>query len=77
MIKPLRAVHRRTFIALAFVLPTILVAGLGARHPYPGPNAHADQVPAAAYLVRESSGLWQTNAIQSKFYSKSDRPQDI
>lgn len=77
MIQPLRAVHRRAFIALAFVLPTILLVGLGSRRPHPDRNAHAAQVPASATLVRESSGLWQKNAIQSKFFSKSDRPQDI
>jgi hypothetical protein len=27
--------------------------------------------------VRESSNSWQKHAIQSKFYSKSDRPKDI
>jgi sirohydrochlorin ferrochelatase len=77
MIQPLRAVHRRAFVALALVLPAILLIGLGARRPRPGPSAHATEVPATAYLVRESSGLWQKHAIQSKFYSKSDRPQDI
>jgi hypothetical protein len=77
MIQPLRIVHRRVFAALAFVLPTILIVGLGLRHPRPGPSANATQVPATAYLVRESSGLWQKNTIQSKFYSKSYRVQDI
>jgi hypothetical protein len=28
-------------------------------------------------MVRESSNLWQKHTIQSKFYSRSDRPQDI
>ena len=28
-------------------------------------------------MVRESSTLWQKHPIQSKFYSTSDRPQDI
>ena len=77
MIQPLRAVHRRTFAVLAFVLPTVLVVGLVSRRPHPGLNAHATQLPASAYLVRESNGLWQKNAIQSKFYSKLDRPQDV
>jgi hypothetical protein len=27
--------------------------------------------------VRESSNLWQKHAIQSKFYSRPERPQDI
>jgi hypothetical protein len=77
MIQPLRAVHRRAFVALALVLPTILVIGLGARRPHLGPSAHAADVPDTGDIVRESSNLWQKHALQSKFYSKSDRPQDI
>jgi hypothetical protein len=34
-------------------------------------------VSGTSNIVRESSNLWQKHAIQSKFYSKSDRPQDI
>ncbi len=77
MIQPLRAVHRRTFVALALVLPGILLIGIGARRPRLGPSAHATDVPPTAYLVRESSGLWQKNAIESKFYRNSYRAQDI
>src|SRR5258708_773411 len=77
MIQPLRAVHRRAFVALTLVLPAILVIGLGARHPRLGPNAHATDVPDTRNLVRESSNLWLKHSIQSNFYSKPDRPQDI
>jgi len=77
MIQPLRTAHRRIFVALALVLPAILLAGIGARHPRPGPNLHAPEVPATAYLVREANGLWRQHAIESKFYSRSDRPRDI
>jgi len=28
-------------------------------------------------MVKESGNLWQTHAIQSRFYSKSDPPRDI
>ena len=44
MIQPLRAVHRRAFVALALVLPTILLIGLGARRPRLGPGANATDV---------------------------------
>jgi len=77
MIQPLRVVHRRAFVALALVLPTILLIGLGARRPGIGPSTHAIDVSGTSNIVRESSNLWQKHAIQSKFYSKSDRPQDI
>jgi len=76
MIQPLRAVHRGTFVTLALVLPAILLIGLGAQRSRPGPAARAADVPAA-YVVRESSNLWQNHKIQTKFYSRSDLPQDI
>ena len=77
MIQPLRVVHRLAFVALALVLPTILLIGLGARRPGFAPRAHPTDVPDTGNIVRESSNLWQKHAIQSKFYSRSDRPQDI
>lgn len=77
MIQPLRAVHRRAFVALSLVLPTILLIGLGTRRPHLGPSTHTTDVPDTGNVVRESSTLWQKHSIQSKFYSKSDRPQDI
>ena len=76
MIQPLRAVHRRTFVALALVLPVILLIGLGARRPRLGPSTHATNVPDTGNMVRESSTLWQKHSIQSKFYRKPDRPLD-
>ena len=48
MIQPLRAVHRRTFVALALLLPTILLMGLGARRPRLGPGAN----------VTDTRGTW-------------------
>ena len=77
MIQPLRVVHRRAFVALAIVLPTILLIGLGARRPGLDPRARPTDAPDTGNIVRESSNLWQKHAIQSKFYSRSDRPQDI
>jgi hypothetical protein len=59
------------------MLPAILLIGLAARRSRPGPSGHSSDLPATAYAVRESSNLWQTHAIQSKFYSKPDRLQDI
>jgi hypothetical protein len=76
MIQPLRAVHRRAFVTLALVLPAILLIGLGARRSRLGSSVHATDVPATAYIVRESSNFWQKHAIQSKFYSNPDCPLD-
>ena len=76
MIQPLRVVHRRAFVALALMLPTILLIGLGARRPSLGATADPD-APHTGNIVRESSNLWQKYAIQSRFYRRFDRPQDI
>jgi len=76
MIQPLRAVHRRAFVALALVLPAILLIGLGARRPRPGPKTHAPDEPDTGSMVKESSTLWQKHSIQSRFYRKPDRPLD-
>ena len=76
MIQPLRTVHRRAFVVLALVLPAILLIALGARRPRLGPSAHATDVPDTGSMVRESSTLWQKHSIQSRFYSKPDRPLD-
>jgi hypothetical protein len=76
MIQPLRAVHRRAFVALAVVLPAILLLGLGARRPRLSPSTHATDVADTGNMVTESSTLWQKHSIQSRFYSKPDRPLD-
>ena len=76
MIQPLRAVHRRAFVALAFMLPAILLIGLGARHPRQGSGANATDVQAVGNMVSESSNLWQKHSIRSRFYSKPDHPLD-
>jgi hypothetical protein len=77
MIQPLRAAHRRTFAALAFVLPVILTVGLGSRHPRPGPKVLAVQVPTSAHLVGISDRIWQKHAIRTELYADSAHPQNI
>lgn len=76
MIQPLRAAHRRAFVALALVLPAILLMGLGARRSRLGPVANATHLQDTGNLVSESSNLWQKHSILSKFYSKPDRRLD-
>ena len=77
MIQPLRTVHRRAFVALALVLPAILLAGIEARHPGTSLTGRSPELPATAYLERESNGLWTHHSIATKFYSRSDSPKDI
>ena len=76
MIQSLRTVHRRIFVALALVLPAFLLLGLGARRPRLNLGTHATNAVDTGNTVRESSTLWQKHSIQSKFYSKPDRPLD-
>lgn len=77
MIQPLRTMHRRAFVLLAVVLPAILLVGIEGRRPGTGPTGHSPELPANAYLVRESNGLWTQHPIATKFYGRSDRPKDI
>jgi hypothetical protein len=77
MIQPLRAAHRRAFVALAFVLPAILVVGLGSRYPRPSPKVSAAQVPASTHLVGTWDRLWQKHAIRTELYADSAHPQNI
>jgi len=77
MIQPLRTIHRRAFVALAFALPAVLVAGLGARHSLPHASMQAVQLPASARLVKGSGSLWRQHAIRSEFYAAPDQPQQI
>jgi hypothetical protein len=77
MIQPLRTVHRGTFVILAFVLPAVLMAGLGARR-LPRPSRpQVLELSSSAHLARKSDALWQTHAIQSEFYTDSNRSGDI
>jgi len=77
VIQPLRTLHHRIFAALALLLPAVLLAGIAAQPHRTRLSAHAPELPATAYLVRESNGLWVQHSIDSKFYGRSDRPQDI
>ncbi len=77
MIQPLRTVHRRAFVALALVLPAVLLAGIEGRHPGMSLTRRAPELPASAHLVRESNGLWTQHSIATKFYGRSDSSKDI
>ena len=76
MISPLRALHRRTFVIFAIVLPAILLIGIGARSG-PGSKVEASGLPANWHVVKQSSSLWQKHSILSTFYSTADLPHEI
>jgi len=68
MIQPLRNVHRRAFLALAAILPTILIVGLIARHRN-APVA-ADTLEAAEKMrASKVSSRWQKHSIDTYFYA--------
>jgi len=77
MIQPLRTLHRRTFVALAFVLPMVIVTGLASRHPRLPSGSAPVQLPGSAHLVRESGTLWPKHAMRTEFYGDSSHPGEI
>ena len=67
MIQPLRDVHRRAFLALAAILPAILVAGLMARHrdmPTRSGGSELSNRPVASRLPLH----WQKHSIDTYSY---------
>lgn len=76
MISPLRALHRRTFVTFAMVLPAILLIGIAARRG-PGSKVEASSLPANWHVVMQSSSLWQKHSILSTFYRTADVPHEI
>lgn len=77
MIQPLRTVHRFAFVALAFFLPVVIVAGIAARHPRRPSGSLLVQMPGSEQLVRKSGTLWPKHAMRTEFYSDSSRPGEI
>jgi len=77
MIQPLRNAHRFAFVALAFVLPLVIVAGLAARRPGLASGSPPVQLPDSAHLIRKSEALWAKHPMRTEFYSDSSRPGEI
>jgi len=75
MIQPLRTAHRRAFVALSFVLPAILVAGLAARHPRSSTGGTAASDEALDYAATKSDKLWQKHAIQAELHRNTGHSQ--
>jgi len=76
MIQPLRTVHRRAWMALALVLPTVLVAGLLARRPLPAANQKT--LDSEAWQpIRQSDHLWTKHTIHSLFWRDASDPTTV
>jgi hypothetical protein len=69
MIQPYRARHRRGFLVLAVLLPTVLIAGLHYRHRAP---QSATPEPTNFSILRETDGYWQSQKIQVSLLRTSD-----
>jgi hypothetical protein len=76
MIQPLRNAHRRTFLALAVVLPAILVVGLMARHRNLPVSADTFKPPYAIESQKMSVG-WQKHPIDTYFYMNPVRDGEV
>ncbi len=75
MIQPLRTVHRRAFITLALVLPTILVVGLRSRHPALGQKSFDPHLPGSAVRAQRPHVSWpKYPGIHTTVYSDAVHP---
>jgi hypothetical protein len=76
MIQPLRTVHRRVTMALALVLPAVLVVGLMARRPatHAGANIKNSE---AWQAIRQSDDLWTKHKIHSVFLQDTSDPSVV
>jgi hypothetical protein len=78
MIQRLRTMHLRTMVALAFVLPALIAAGLMARQRSLGhEELHAHHLTNFSAVIRKSDTLWQKHALQTVFYRDSAQPEAL
>ena len=71
MIQPLRRIHRRAFLALAVVLPTIFVAGLRGRHTWPVAPIDNPASSGLTLLIESDEG-WHTLHIRQRVFTAAD-----
>jgi hypothetical protein len=76
MIQPLRSAHRRTWLALALVLPTVLIVGLMARRPLPRADSKIN-ISATRQAIRQSDDLWTKHKIHSVFLRDTSDPTSV
>jgi len=68
MIQPLRSAHRHAFIALAVLLPAVIVLGLYSRPPQASRGSGWTEIPDSARPCTPSPPIWRTHSIQTEFY---------
>ena len=74
MIQPLRSAHQRAWLALALVLPTVLIVGLMARRPLPGSKTNNSERWQA---IRQSDDLWTKHKIRTSFLRDTSDPTSV
>ncbi len=73
MIQPLRTVHRRAFVALALILPAVLLIGLMARRPPLQADSKRHNL-EGWQSIQESDHLWAKHSIRSLFVRNTSDP---
>ena len=77
MIQPLRTIHRRVSIAMATILPAVLILGLAARHRLPQTIGQSVPLPASMQFLKQSLSLWRKHSIRTSFYRNLNRPEEL
>jgi hypothetical protein len=77
MIQPLRTAHRRAFVGLAVILPTVLIVGLSARR-FPQSVPGNQSLPSRSeQLIKTSDALWRMHSIRTEFYRDTLHPKQF
>ncbi len=76
MIQPLRSAHRRTWLALAPVLPMVLIVGLMARRPLPRSNSRITNSETQR-AIRQTDDPWTKHKIHSVFLRDPSDPTSV
>ena len=76
MIHSLRSAHRRTWLALAPVLPMVLIVGLMARRPLPRSNSRITNSETQR-AIRQTDDPWTKHKIHSVFLRDPSDPTSV
>jgi len=68
MIQPFRSAHRHTFLALAVLLPAVIVLGLYSRPPQANRGTGWPQIPVSARSCATPPSKWRAHSIRTEFY---------
>jgi hypothetical protein len=75
MIQPLRTVHRRAFVVLSLLLPTVLVMALIARSQLARINWISPAVSTPATVPQGTKIVWRRHSIPTTLVRTADQPK--